>query len=156
MFLAAAAVCIWRNRDAASRTAFHSIIPKQFFSSTLILANGALRACPPFIVEELMENGHRRSATWSTNSDPPHRSREGCHFSLTECQELPRDVFPQELAQLNGPNFLGVHVLPVIRDAVFWDVSGDFLRFRQRANPLVVVELLRGRASPSSGKSIVY
>ena len=29
---------------------------------------------------------------------------------------------------------------------LFWDVSSDFLRFRQRANPLVVVEPLRGRS----------
>ena len=37
-------------------------------------------------------------------------------------------------------------VLLITRDAVFWDVSGDFLRFRQRADPLVVVvELFRGR-----------
>ena len=53
--------------------------------------------------------------------------------------------FPQELSRLGGPSFLGVSVLLVIRDAVFWDVSRDFLRFRQRANALVVVELLRGR-----------
>ena len=33
----------------------------------------------------------------------------------------------------------------IIRDAVFWDVSRDLLRFCQRADPLVVVELLRGR-----------
>ena len=32
-----------------------------------------------------------------------------------------------------------------IRDTVFWDVSRDFLRFRQRADPLVIVKLLRGR-----------
>ena len=31
-----------RNHDAASRTACHSVIPKQFFSSTLILASGPL------------------------------------------------------------------------------------------------------------------
>ena len=35
--------CAWgENRDAASRTACHSVIPKQFFSSTLILASGPL------------------------------------------------------------------------------------------------------------------
>ena len=66
-------------------------------------------------------------------------------ISLTECQESPRDVFPQELSNLNGPNFLGVNVLLVRRDALFWDVSRDFLRFRQRANPLVIVAMLRGR-----------
>ena len=48
-------------------------------------------------------------------------------------------------SHLNGPNFLGVNVLLVIRDAVFWDVSRDLLRFRQRANPLVIVALLRGQ-----------
>ena len=85
------------------------------------------RACHPFI-----------------DSDLPHRSREGWNFSLTECQKSPRDAFPQEISHLNGPNFLGVNVLQVIRDAVLWGVSSDFLRFRQRANPLVVVELLRG------------
>ena len=41
-FHAAAAVCLGRNRDTASRTACHSIIPKQFFSSTLILASNPL------------------------------------------------------------------------------------------------------------------
>ena len=76
--------------------------------------------CHPFIVEELMENGQGLSATWSANSDLPHRSRQGCNFSLTECQESPRDVFPQELFHLNGPNFLGVDVFLLIRDAVFW------------------------------------
>ena len=70
----------------------------------------------------------------------PHRCREGCNFSLTERQKSPRDVFPQELSHLNGPNFLGVNVSATL----FWE-SCDFLRFRQRANPLVVVELLRGR-----------
>ena len=70
---------------------------------------------------------------------------KACNFSLTACQESPRDVFPQELSHMNGPNFLGVNFLLVTRDGVFWNVSGDFLRFRQRANPLVIVELLRGR-----------
>ena len=36
--------------------------------------------------------------------------------------------FPQELSHLNGPNFLGVNVLLVVRDAVFWDLSRDVLR----------------------------
>ena len=33
--------------------------------------------------------------------------------------------------------------LLLIRDAVFWDVSSDFLRFRQRTDPLVVIKLFR-------------
>ena len=64
-----------------------------------------------------MKNDQNLSTTWSTNSDLPHRSGQGCNFSLTECQELPRDVFPQKLSHLHGPNFLGVDVLLVIRDA---------------------------------------
>ena len=75
-------------------------------------------------------------------ADLPHRSRQCCNLSLAEGQESPRDAFPQELSQLNGPNFLGVGLLLVIRDAFFWDVGSDFLRF-----PLVVVvKLLRGLA----------
>ena len=65
----------------------------------------------------------------------------GCNFSSTECQKSPRDICPQELLHLNGPNFLGVNVLLVKRDAVFWDVSSDFLRFRQLTDP-VVIEVL--------------
>ena len=45
-----------------------------------------------------------------------YRCREGCNFSLAECQRSPRDVFPQKLSHLDGPNFLGV-------DAGFWDVA---------------------------------
>ena len=54
--------------------------------------------------------------------------------SLTECHKSPRDVFPQELSHLNGPNFLRVNVLLVIRDATCLDVSRVFMRFRQRAD----------------------
>ena len=90
-----------------------------------------------------MEDG--QGAAWSGHSDLPHRCREGCNFSLTECQQSPRDVFLQELSHLNGSNFFfGVNLLLIIHDAVFWDVVGDFLRFRQRAISLVVVELFRG------------
>ena len=45
-----------------------------------------------------------------------------------------RDVIPQELLHLNGPNFLGTDLLLFTRDAVFWDVSSDFLRFRKRTD----------------------
>ena len=42
-----------------------------------------------------------------------------------------RDVFSRELSHLNGPNFFGINLLLLVRDAVFWDVSGEILRFRQ-------------------------
>ena len=92
-----------------------------------------------------MDDGQVLSVTWRAHSDLSHRSRQGCNFSLAECQESPRDVFPQELSHLDGQNFLGVNVQLVIRDAFLWDASSGFLRFRQRTGPFVVVELLRGR-----------
>ena len=95
--------------------------------------------------EELTKDGHGLGAAWGANSDLPHRSHQGCNFSLTEHQKSPRDLFPQELSNLNGPNFCGVDLLLLIRDDVFQDLSGDFFRFRQRTDPLVVIELLRGR-----------
>ena len=136
---AAAAVCLGRNRDAASRTAFRSIIPKQFFSSILILTSGSL----------ILSSTHRGGA--DGRCPRPQRrpdcqlQSEGCNFSFTERQMSPRDVFLQEFSHPQGPNFLGVNVLLVTRDAIFWDVSRDFLRFRQRVDPLVVIELLRCR-----------
>ena len=92
-----------------------------------------------------MKDGQGLVAAWCTHSDLPLRCREGYNVSLTECHESPQHVFPQELSHLDGPNFLVVDVLLVMRDAIFWDVSRDFLRFCQRADPLVVDELLRGR-----------
>ena len=53
-----------------------------------------------------MEDGQGLSATWSANSDPPHRCREGGDLPFTKGQESPRDVFRQELSHPNGPNFL--------------------------------------------------
>ena len=38
-----------------------------------------------------MEDGQGLSATWSAHSDLPHRSREGCDHSLTECHKSARD-----------------------------------------------------------------
>ena len=78
-----------------------------------------------------MKDGQGLSAARGTHSDLPHRGRQGCNFSLTERQKPPRDTFPQELLHLDGPNFLGVDLQLLERDAVFWDVSSDFLRFRQ-------------------------
>ena len=74
-----------------------------------------------------------------------------------------------ETPHLNGPNFLGVNLLLAVHDAVLWDVGGDFLRFRQRSDPLIIIELFRGwvlsfikninctlrRKQHSSGKSPV-
>ena len=86
------------------------------------------------------------SATVGSNSALPHRCREGCNFSFTERLKSPRDALPQELAHLDGPNFLGIKLLLVIHDAVFWDVGGDFLSFRQRTDPLLIIEPFPGWA----------
>ena len=65
-------MCFGRNRDAALRTAFHSIIPKQLFFNDFDSGHRTTKgACHPLIVEELMENGQGLSATWGTNSDLP-------------------------------------------------------------------------------------
>ena len=57
------------------------------------------------------------------------RSRRETHFRKTS-------------PHLNGSNFLEVDLLLLMQDAVFWDVRCDFLRFRQRTDPLVILELL--------------
>ena len=67
------------------RTAFHSIILKHFFIDFDAGHRSTKGACHPFIVEELMKDGESLSTALGTNSDLPHRSREGCNFSLTEC-----------------------------------------------------------------------
>ena len=61
-----------------------------------------------------------------TNSDLPHRCREGCNFSFAERQKSSREVFSQELSRLSGPNFFGINLLLILHDAVFWDVRGKF------------------------------
>ena len=87
-----------------------------------------------------MKEANASAPPGGTHSDLPHRSRQGCNFSLAEHQKSPRDILLQELYHLNGPNCFRVDVLLVVRDAILWDVSRDFLRFRQRADPLVIVE----------------
>ena len=42
-----------------------------------------------------------------------------------------------------GRTFLGINVLLILHDAVFWNVGGNLLRFRQRTDPLIIVELFR-------------
>ena len=52
--------------------------------------------------------------------------------------------FRKDSRHLNGPNFFLVNRLLDIQDAVFRDVRCDFLRFRQRTDPLIIIELFRG------------
>ena len=99
-------MCLGRNRDAASRTACHSIIPNQFVSSTLILASGPLsEPVIHFIVEELMKDGQGLSAAWGTHSDLPHRCRQGCNFSSLSAKSRRETYFRKNSSHLNGPNF---------------------------------------------------
>ena len=116
-----------------------------------------------------MKDGESLSAALGTDSELPHRSRDGCNFSLAERQQSSRDAFSQELTHLNGPNFHGINLLLIIQDTVFWNVGGNFFRFRQRTDPLIIIELFRGwfftffkniicvlrRKRPSFGKSPV-
>ena len=89
-----------------------------------------------------MKDDQGLSTAWGTHSDLPHRGRQGCNFSR---QKSPRDILPQELSNLGGPDFFGIGHSLIVLDSVFQDVSSDFLRFQQRTDPLVVIELLRGR-----------
>ena len=91
-----------------------------------------------------MRVGESLSAALGANSELPHRCRESCNFSFAEREEPPRDTLLQEFSHSNGPNFYRVNRLLVIHDAVFWDVGGDFLRFRQRPDALIIIELFRG------------
>ena len=91
-----------------------------------------------------MEDGQGFGATRSAYySDLPHRSRQGCNFSFAERLE-PCETYFQEFTHLYETNFLGVHVLLVVCDAVLWDVSCYFLSFCQRPDPLVIIKLFRG------------
>ena len=42
------------------------------------------------------------------------------------------------------PNFFRVNLLLIVHDDVFKDTGGDFLSFRQRTDPHLIIELLRG------------
>ena len=89
-----------------------------------------------------------------------HSSQRSCRIEvvkaaispLTECQESPRDVFPQEVSHLNGPNFLGVNVLLVIHDAILWDVSRDFSFLRH--DEMFVRSVLQHEWSKRTGMNL--
>ena len=98
----------------------------------------------PLVVDDLVENGEGFGTTLGSNSELSHCCREISNFTFTEREEPPRDVFPQEFAHLVGPDLFRIDSLLVVHDTVFQDVDGDFLRFRQRSDPLVIIKLLRG------------
>ena len=114
------------------------------FSSTLILASGSFSEP----ATHLMKDGKGLGATLGPNSDLPHRCREGCNFSFTDAWGV-------------VVRHISINVLLNIHDAVFWDVGGDFLRFRKRADPLVSffffkkTSIVCWRNRHSSGKSPV-
>ena len=87
-----------------------------------------------------MKDGESLSIALGSNSELPHCCRESCDFTLTEREELPRDVVPQEFVHLNGPDFFRVNGLFVVHERAFWNVGGDFLRFRQRSDPLAIIK----------------
>ena len=67
-----------------------------------------------------------------------------CSYTFAERKESSRDGFPQEFSHFNGPDLFRVDSLLVIHDTVFRDVGGDLLCFRERTNPLIIIELLQG------------
>ena len=87
-----------------------------------------------------MKDGESLGTALGSNSELPHCCRESCNFTFTEREEPPRDVFQQEFAIRMGRTFFGS--IACWSYVHFRNVGGDFLRFRQRSNPLIIVELL--------------
>ena len=69
----------WRNHSCSTKDKFRCF----HVAETVYFGRNR---CHLFIVRELMEYGQGLSATWSANSDLPHRGREGCDLSFTEDQ----------------------------------------------------------------------
>ena len=69
-----------------------------------------------------------------------------CDFSFAERRSRRETYFRKNSSHLNWPNFFRVDLVLTIHDAVFWDVRGNFLCFRQRSDPLIIIiiELFRG------------
>ena len=64
----------------------------------------------------------------AANTELSYCCCEGCDFTLTERSESPGDRF-QKLPNLDGSDLLRVNFTLVVRDALFWDICDDFLRF---------------------------
>ena len=100
-----------------------------------------------------MEDGQAPSAAWGTTPI--------CRIEVVKASISPslsaksrrETYFRKDSHIYKGRTFWGVDLLLVIQDAVFWDVGGDFLRFCQRTDPLVVIELLQGRVLFLSSKT---
>ena len=91
-----------------------------------------------------MKDGESLDATLGSNSKLSHCCRESCNFTFT-CTKSHRETYFRSNSHLNRPNFLEVNLPLAVHDAVLWEVGGDFLRFRQRSDPLTIIELFRGR-----------
>ena len=69
-------------------------------------------------------------------SAPPGVPTPICRIEVVKTTISPllsaRSHTSARIPSFEWPNFLRVNVLLVIRDAIVWDVSRDFLRFRQR------------------------
>ena len=83
----ATAACLRKKQPAEFLTALHSTVPKQFFSSTWIGAQGVFS--DPFIEDELVEDCQGLSSSLRARSYLPHRRHECSDSSFTERQERP-------------------------------------------------------------------
>ena len=85
-----------------------------------------------------MKDGESLSAALRPNSELSHPKCEGSDFSFVERQETTRDagILPSELAASSWGRLRFAHGRTALRD-----VRGDLFRFRQRADPLVIIEL---------------
>ena len=69
--------------------------------------------------------------------------RAAISLSLSE-RSRPETYFRKNSPICMGRTFFWVDIVLVTHDSVFRDVGGDFMRFRQRSDPLIIIELLRG------------
>ena len=107
------AACLEGRLLAEFLTALHTIIQKQFCSSTLIRAKGVSSDRDIRLSKSgLVEDRQSLSSSWRAHSNLPECS----DFSLTVRQEPPRHILSHEVSHLHGSLFFGVHALSGMSD----------------------------------------
>ena len=87
-------------------------------------------------------------------SVPPWEPTPSCRIAAVRVAISPSlsagsrlDTLSQILHHLDGSDLFRTGCTLVVSDAFFLDICGDFLRFCERSNPLVIVKYFRGSTS---------
>ena len=94
-------------------------------------------------MDELVKDNKSLGTTLGSNSELPDCCRESCNFSFAERQKSVVRHTSARTLPFEWVELFSVDLLLVIRDAVFWNVRFDFLRFHQRTDPIIMIVLLR-------------